>query len=535
MQLYQSVSLGELKFQSQLLKDYFKGDRKLSPYYSFSPSLEGLKMAAAKRKFTPEHRLVLTEVLETQYAGLDTTGPVMDNINKLKEEHTFTLTTGHQLCVYTGPAYFIYKIASVINLVKQIRKVEPSMNFVPVFWLASEDHDFEEISEVNFYGKSWKWQDADPRAGQVPVGLISPEAIAAWGEEMKQYFRNDKNAEGILDIFITAYRSNQTLSAATRQIVHELFKDSGLVVIDGNDKRLKKLFQPVLVDEIEYEHSFVEVVKTSEALHAIGYSTPVTPRRTHLFYLSEENLRQRIDKNRTTYIIHGTEIRWGHPQIIKAIRERPECFSPNVVLRPLYQETVLPNIAYIGGPAEVAYWLQLKGMFTKYKTDFPCLLQRSSFAVLPSAVIEKSARYEFTFPDYLDLETDEIINKFIKKDSPEDLSFEKENALIETLVKELRVRAGKIDQQLQTQVSVEEHNLRESIQRLQGKFTKAMKQKSDVDIKVFQKIKGILFPENNLQERYINFLGSFATLKDPIAELIELADPLANEMKILDV
>ncbi len=533
MQIIESIPYHSLPIHSKLVKDYIYGQEKLNSFYTHRPSLDGLLQAAQQRRFSKFNRSTLVDALQSQYKNLNILGAAKQNLEKLQDENTFTITTGHQLCAYAGPAYFIYKISSVINLAMQLNEKDQTKHFVPVFWMASEDHDFEEISEVNFYGKSWKWVKENDRFGKVPVGLLNPAALSLWAQEMKSYFHDEENASAILAIFERGYKDNLTLAEATRQIVHELFKDTGLLIIDGNDPLLKRLLIPVLTQEVKSKSSFAAVQQATQELEKLGYEAQITPREINLFYFNADDSRQRIECSSVGFILAGSEKSWSESELLKEIALYPEKFSPNVVLRPVYQEFILPNIAYLGGPAEVAYWLQLKGVFEHFDIDFPAVLVRSSVATVQKNVEEKASKYTFSWSSYFNLTLDEILTKFIQEANEGELDFSQEIVFVNKIAELLNEKANQIDKQLTTQVDIEQKSFFDSLKKLESKFNKSLKQKSESDLKNLQRIRNILMPRNRFQERVINFIDLFGFEPDAIPEIIVLTNPLDFELKLL--
>lgn len=532
MNLIDSIPYTQLPFHSQLVKDYLLGNIKLTEFYQNPPTLAGLIEASKNRKFDANHRTVLNTALQKQYQELEISKAVSENITQLKQPNTFTITTGHQLCAYGGPAYFIYKIASVINLSKQLNADNPGAHHVPVFWMASEDHDFEEISEVFFYGKSWKWEPDFENAGKVPVGTINPKPIAAWAMAMKEYFREDIHANALLDIFEQAYAQEPTMAAATRKILNTLFGKYGLVIIDGNDRELKQLFIPHLTKEIKEISAQHWVQETTEKLVSKGYSGQIQAREVNLFYIDSEGLRNRIDKVENSFQLLLNKTIFTSEKIQEEIKNFPERFSPNVVLRPLYQECILPNIAYIGGPAEVAYWLQLKGVFDFHQIDFPVLLVRNSFLLLNAASAEKTMGMGISWVELMSKNADELVANYLKQHHSEALDFEAEMQILESLFEKLQTRAAGIDKQIVTQMAVDQKAMKEGLQKIQAKFNKSVKQKSDLEVKSIQRMKSTIFPQNHFQERYISYFEGYGVHLNALDEIIEVANPLDNALKL---
>ena len=234
---------------SRIFLDYINQKDSLKDFYAAFPSLE--TMEALSDNYTPVNREVLVQSLHNQYEGFSVTESTNQNINLLKEENTFTVTTGHQLNLATGPLFFVFKIITTINLAKELKAKYPTKNFVPVFWMASEDHDFEEINHFYLFGKKYEWQTEQ----QGGVGRFSTEGIQ---EVLKQLPEN-------IELLNKAY-AQPTLSKATRYLVNELFGQEGLVILDADDAELKREFSSIAEKELFERKSEKAVLATSEQL-----------------------------------------------------------------------------------------------------------------------------------------------------------------------------------------------------------------------------------------------------------------------------
>ena len=264
----------------------------------------------------------MVKVLKEQYGGLDISQSVSNSINSLSNSKTFTVTTGHQLNIFTGPLYFIYKIVTVINACKTLKQAYPDYNFVPVYWMACEDHDFEEINHFFFEGNKLEWETDQKGA----VGRFDPSKLKNIAERLPS------GAEFFKDAY-----SQGTLGDAARTYVNHLFGEEGLVVVDGDNPELKALFSHVIEDDLFIHSAADKVSNTSSALESLGYKTQVYAREVNFFYL-EDGVRERIEKTEDGFVVLDTDIRLSNDEMRKLIQEHPERFSPNVILRPLYQE-----------------------------------------------------------------------------------------------------------------------------------------------------------------------------------------------------
>jgi bacillithiol biosynthesis cysteine-adding enzyme BshC len=354
---------------SQTVIDYLENVPELRSFYSYRPTLEGFAELFENKKVVADRQL-LVEVLHGQYfknhegtsptpIKLEAADFIRQKIDLLKSDNTYTVTTGHQLNIFTGPLYFIYKIVTTIKLCRQLKDAFPDKNFVPVYWMASEDHDFAEINYTNIGGKKVHWWYEASGA----TGRINPDTMRQAINQYKGVLGIDGHADELGEMVETAYTKFDKLADATRYLVNALFGRYGLVIIDADDHRLKQQFAPIMERDIIEQNSFKNISSVNEQLQKLGVHVQVNPREINFFYL-KDSLRERLVFENDRYSVMNTDISFTEEELKLEIKTAPERFSPNVVMRPLYQECILPNIAYIGGGAEVVYWLELKSNST---------------------------------------------------------------------------------------------------------------------------------------------------------------------------
>lgn len=517
MYLQDSIPLDSTNQFSKLFLDYVKNVPALDDFYSSKPRIESFKSALETKAFPLENRVVLKQELKMQYAGFDISSAVDANLGLISNQKTFTVTTGHQLCLFTGPVYFLYKIISTIKLSTDLKFHFPDYNFVPVYWMASEDHDFEEISSFNLFGKKFEWKSQQTGA----VGNLITE-------EIKQIIDLIPESK---PLFEKAYLGYKTLSEATRYLVNELFGKYGLLVIDGNSSSLKSVFSTTIQNELVSRSNFLSVVETSQNLEKLGYSLQIKPREINLFYLGE-NFRERIVEENNVFKVLNTDLTFTKAEILELAQTNPEKFSPNVVLRPLYQEIVLPNLAYIGGPGELAYWLQLKSMFVKNKVDFPILMPRNFAMLINENQLSKLQKLGFEPADLFKDENQLKNQLIIKKQSKVwDESVYKEE--LTSLFNKIKREAIEIDKSLEGFVDAQRNEGFKVLDLISKKVKKTAELKEQEGIAQLLNLKQKLFPNQTLQERTDNFLNFSLKNPDFIKELLNLFQPLQFEFNIV--
>ncbi len=526
------IDYKETGFFSHTVTDYLEDKPELRPFYGQRPDMKGFA-ALLKNKKVTGNRDTLEKVLISQYkaiAQLSThhSQQVQDNIALLKSDNTYTITTGHQLNIFAGPLYFIYKIVTVIKLSRQLKEKFQDKNFVPVYWMASEDHDFAEINYTNIGGKKVHWWYEASGA----TGRINPDTMRQALNQYKGVLGLDHHANELAEIVETAYAKFDKLADATRYLVNALFGQYGLVVIDADDHELKKQFAPIMERDIIEQHSFKNIEATNKELEKLHVHIQVNPREINFFYLCD-GLRERIVFEDNVYKVLNTEISFTKEELQKEIHSSPEHFSPNVVMRPLYQECILPNIAYVGGGAEVVYWMELKSNFEHYKIDFPILILRNSGLIIPKQSASKIARMELSTAEIFK-SAEAIKTSWIKKHSDHELSLRDEWKQLQAIFADLRKRSFKIDPTLAQSTNAVEARLEHAINNLEKKLIKAEKKNYHTRLEQIDQIKAELFPKDSLQERNENF-GLFYVKwgQHFIEELICNFEPLDFKFTVL--
>ncbi|MDF2436489.1 MAG: bacillithiol biosynthesis cysteine-adding enzyme BshC [Bacteroidota bacterium] len=503
---------------SQLFIDYVNADPKLKSFYSFTPDLLSFKDAiASNKRVQTTDRKLLHDVLSDQYNRINAESSdvkkTKSNIDLLLDENTFTVCTGHQLCLFTGPLYFIYKILSTITLSEKLKEKYPEYNFVPVYWMASEDHDFEEIKSIHLFGKTLNWDNPSAKGA---VGRLSTSSLNGIINELSGILGESSNAKELISLFENAYLKHDTLADATRFLVHELFGSYGLVIIDPDDRRLKAGFIDIIRDDISNQTNFKLVNDTISSLSKIGVKAQVNPREINVFRLTDD--RTRIESASTEVL------------------ELPEeDYSPNVVLRPLYQQKILPNIAYVGGPGEIAYWLEYKAMFEHHRIMFPVLVPRDFILITDEKTTQQIDKLGLELMD-LFKETEHLVKEYVAKHSSAEISLKDQEEGIIKVYNEIIGKVTGVDQTLRGSVEAELQKTLSSLKNIGSKLLRAEKQKQETSINQIKKLKDKFLPEGTLQERYENFSSFYLKYgKQFISEVKVAADPLEIEMKILEL
>ena len=483
------------------------------------------QISEKKASFSMESRTVLHDALKSQYRAVEMAQNVKDNVESLMDPNTFTITTGHQLSLFTGPLYFIVKILHVIKMCDELKAKYPNNNFVPVYWMATEDHDFEEIQSCNLFNQKVTWETEQ----KGPVGLFDLDGFEDVVSKLKEMFANHEDSEVAKTIDSL---TGENYADVMRSLVNGLFADKGLVIIDGDDKALKQSFAPVMKREIQDQFSYAAVHETNSKLTAIGGKLQITSREVNLFYI-EKGTRERIIPEGDKFTIKDIGVH-TEETLLELLESHPERFSPNVILRPVYQELILPNLTYVGGAGEISYWLQLKGVFDALKLTYPLIQVRNSVIWLDKGVTGKLNKFDLELEDIFK-DADVLKKEFIKKHGGEELNFSKLDAQLKELSDELLSTVLNVDSSKEQFANTEIAKLTKQIESVKEKAIKMSKGKHEQAMKSIDQIKSKLFPNNGLQERSVNFFQFCADgqVSLHLNDLYDALNPFGKDLILL--
>jgi len=510
-------------YKNPILMDLFKKDSNLSSFHNGTDLSHIDRDFFEKRDLNIENREVLYQVISSQYSK---TGLIIpENLKDIKNKGVFTITTGHQLCVFGGPQYFIHKIISVLKIVENLKLKFKDFDFIPLFWMASEDHDFQEISSINIFNKNLSVSKEDGMG----VGKLNPEIFTPILESLKDLFKNDFRFKNLESIFSAAL-SQQNWANATRYWISKVFEKENLIVIDADDVKLKKLFLPIFKNELEDQFIYNSVENTNSKLRSLGYEPKINPRVLNLFFLEDEK-RHRIIFEDNVFKIG--DINLNLKEILNLLNNSPEKFSPNVLMRPLYQELLLPNLVYVGGPSELVYWSQLKKSFDQVDINFPILILRDHFNWMSEKSYKQWKNLGFSDND-LAKKPDTLIKNYVLSSNNETLDFKIENELLEKLSQNLLAKANGIETTLEPSVNGTVKGMMSDLDKVKNKFLKALKNKEELKKNQLNKISSQLHVNNKLTERVDSFIPMYVKgEKDYIRTLKTYSKPENKSIKII--
>jgi len=524
--IVKNIQIAEVSQLSSRDKDYYIDSKKFSQFLQYDFSYEALKEAISNRKSFPVDRKTLFELVETQYCRITSSDLTKSNIESLKAENTFTITTAHQPSLLGGPLYYVYKILSAINLSQRLKEDYKNSNFVPIFVIGGEDHDYEEINHLHLFGNKITWESTDSGS----VGKFSMEGIEDVLTQVEEILGDKSKIIDFISELKAFAKSSTNYGDFSFKFTHALFDRFGLVILRMDDAKLKRLFIPIIKQEI-FESPSIDIInKTQYALDEMGYKAQTHIREINFFYRSK-SLRNRIEKVNNDYKIVDTDISFTEAELNSEIENHPENFSPNVIMRPLFQSLILPDLVYIGGGGELAYWMERKTHFEFFKLHFPLLIRRRSALILSESTLKQSQKLGLSFDDLFQ-EEDDLIKRYLAKSDKHNFDLTQYKDQLEDLFKKLELEVSETDKNLTQTTQVEKVKAIKSIDYLESKLKKSIKQKEEVNLKRISKLKAKYFP-SGLQERHDNileYLSQYGT--ELLDKFLEHSDPFDKQFKI---
>jgi bacillithiol synthase len=513
---------------STLVTDYLAQVSAITPFQAHAPSAEGIAAAIEARKHHRVNREVLVATLKKQYDGLTISDSVRKHIELLLADNTFTVTTAHQPNIFTGPLYFMYKILHAAKLCEELKEKFPTENFVPIYYMGSEDADLDELGFIHAGEQHLVWETKQQGAvGRMKVDKGLLKILKA----LEGQIAVQPHGTEWINLLTACYTEGKTIQQATLELVNSVFADYGVVVVVPDNTALKKLFKATVEKELVEKFSEAIVAQTTVELTKY-YKVQAAGRPINLFYLIDDK-RERIELEGLKYKVEALGLSFTQEEILQELNEHPERFSANVILRGVFQGTILPDIAFIGGGGELAYWLELKNVFAAANVPYPVLVLRNSFVIIEELVNERIQKQQLTDTDLFQSEL-ALINALVKKATTHELQLTEQIKAVQVEYAIIQNRVAAVDKSLIEHTKSLEAKTMKRLAELETKIFRAEKRKYKTDIQQIQFIKNNLFPGNSLQERHQNMALFYAKYgKTFIACIYKASKGLEQEFGIV--
>lgn len=474
--------------------------------------------AIQKRKSQKFAREKISEILTQQNNKWNAPTASLENISKLKSENSFVIITGQQAGIFGGPLYTIYKIMTTIKLAGQLSREHPDSNFIPCFWMEVDDHDFQEINHIQFFNKNnglrrLELQENSSDSGKPIYRRQSNPDIAGWQSIIKDEFHETEFLDNVLEMFFTKYQPRSNYADAFAGLILELSGQYGLVVLNPTAPEFKQLGMTLFRQAINSSKEIQQQLnQRNKALDRINLPQQIhfQPQQTLFFYVDDNDRRVRMDFDDAGNFIlkkSDSDEKIAQNKLIELAEEKPQRISPNVALRPLFQDYVLPTIGYVAGPAEVAYFAQISALYSLFDQTMPIIYPRHRLTLVESKIQRLAEKLDVQLAELFRQRSGYL--EFYIQQKQNESTF----AQIESIRSELSEKLHQLekiveeaDPTLINAIQKTEQKMQSSIEQITGKITNSMKQKEATQIDQLKRTLLFLFPEDNYQEREINII-----------------------------
>lgn len=509
------INFKEIPGNTKLFLDYLYDFDKVKGFYkyNFRDKEQFITKFKQLSESPKEFRNELSTIINNQYKLFNPSSKTLKNISLLKNKETVAVVTGQQLGILGGPLYTFYKIITAIKLCSHLSERYDNYHFVPVFWLEGDDHDFDEVRSINVLNDnnellkiSYNDQPTEEEQNRGSIGHLKlKETINQFLKDYGNQLRNTEFKNPIMENLKSFYTEEKTFKEPFKELLFWLFDQYGLVIFDPQDIKVKELLKPVFKKEInDFRNHTEKLVNISANLEEL-YHAQVKIRPINLFYNYDEG-RYVIEPIENEFRLKGKRKKFTLEELINLIEAEPEKFSPNVLLRPVCQDFLIPTGFYIGGPSEVAYFAQILPLYEFYNIDPAIIYPRSSVTILERALKSILDKYGmnvteiFTDPNKL---KNQIINNVSDKNLEE--IFKETKNQIDLSFDNLKEKLFELDKTMGDVTSKYRLKVLGYIDELNGKATEAQKKRYEITLRQIDKASANLFPDMNLQERELSF------------------------------
>ena len=507
---------------------YATGHADFDPFIKYPVTLEAFADVMRDKAEDQTDRQLLVDELLAQYEGMQDADGARTQVRSLLNGDAFTVITAHQPSLFTGPLYFIHKICSTINLSRQLNERYPAKHIVPIFIVGGEDHDFDEINHARVNGRMITWEQTTGGS----VSALSTDTLGPALNQLRDLLGSDYSPDDVYRRLRTAYTKHKTYGEATVAFVHDLFKHTELVVANPSRPAFKRAFLPYMEREIFEQVSQPLVEKAQARITAAGYGGQAHAREINLFYL-QPGRRDRIVYQDGHYGVLDTSLLFTAAEFRAHLREFPERFSPNVVMRPIFQELIFPNLAYVGGGGEIAYWLERKEQFAAFGLNFPMLIRRNSALWIDKRSGRKLDKLGLDLRELM-VDPNVTIRNYVAQRTENELSLAPELEALADLFNAMALKAKAIDPTLEAAALAEHSRQEKIVVQFESRLRRIEKRKFQSAMDDIKELSARFFPNGGLQERTDNFLTIYLDEGQAMFDvLIDALDPLTEGMVVV--
>ena len=509
----ESCSFQSLPFSS-LFKTYVSNYSKLSTFYAADPfDKEDLKQKAANFEFSGD-RQQAAKLLKSFNKPFNLHQKALDNLGRLEDRETLVIVTGQQLGLYGGPLYTVFKTISAIHLANRAEALL-DRPVVPIFWLADEDHDYDEVRSLHLFNKNGLKQfDLPAKESPLPpvADMKLPEGLQELRDDVKESLYSTDFSDGLWELLDECFQTGHTFSQSFGKFIVQLFSKHGLILAGSNQPDVKQALEPILQKAVSKADALKKALKEQTNSLKEEFHQQVTVYDSNLFYISDQQNRIKISVKGDGWFA-GEEYRWSTADLIAEIKENPERFSPNVFLRPIMQDALLPTLGYVAGPGEVAYYGQMKQFYQVFDMEMPIIFPRLSATLIEPAIERIWAELPFEFQDYSQ-RIEDLESGYVERSEQVDIEaiFKEWKQKVDKVAELQKEKVAEIDQSLEGSAGKATAVYFGELDKLKGKVYRAVKQQDETQLNRIRKTKLNLFPENGLQERLISpiyFMNKF--------------------------
>jgi bacillithiol synthase len=500
---------------SQLYVDYLNNYERLSSFFAGGyTTVADWQRTLDRVTGRTLDRSTLVRVLHDQNRAVHCGVRTLANIDLLDNQNTVAVVTGQQLGLFSGPLYTIYKIITTLKLSEKLSSDFPAFNFVPIFWLEGEDHDFDEINNLTVLNAQNELQQFKYFIGGQPFeknpgatgAIVIDETIETLFTGLSATVTQTEYTAQVLELLKGYYKPGATLMESFAGLINRLFEDTGLVLLNANNPDLKALMKPVFKKEFESDSEVSKLIIEKSVELEEHYHAQIKPKSLNLFMFHKGG-RFPLEPSEHDYYLKGTRQRYTKDELLQLIDTTPEVFSANVALRPVCQDTILPTVAYVGGPGEIAYFAQLKTVYELFELPMPIIYPRASATILEDKINKVLEKYSLSIPDLIG-DLDRVLQRISEQvaEVKVDGVFEIMQEKIRAAVVEGSFGIQQIDPTLKGAVDSTLQKFEQQLQGLKEKTAKAQLQKQEVSLKQIRKAAATIFPNENFQEREFTVL-----------------------------